>query len=118
MSQFKDWLRQANLIEVAIGLVIALAIADLVNSLVANLITPLIAAVGGKPDFSALNFTINDSKFFYGKFINALISFLIISLVMFYLAKFAMKLFKSAAAVPNEQTELLKSIDSKIGNLK
>ena len=115
LTEFKDWLRQANLIEVAIGLVIALAIADLVKSLVEDLVTPLIGAVAGKPDFRALTFTINKSEFFYGRFLNALITFLIVATVMFYLAKFALKLFKSAAAVPDEQTELLKSIDAKIG---
>ncbi len=115
LSEFKDWLRQANLIEVAIGLVLALALAKLVDSLVKNLITPIIAAIAGKPDFNALSFTIRDSVFKYGAFLNDLISFLTVALVMFYVAKFALKLFKSAAAVPDEQIELLKSIDAKIG---
>ena len=114
MSEFKDWLRQANLIEVAIGLVLALALADLVNSLVKNLVTPIIAAIGGKPDFNNLSFTVNKSVFHYGAFLNQLISFLVVATVMFFLAKFALKLFKSAAAVPDEQTELLKSIDAKL----
>ena len=114
LTEFKDWLRQANLIEVAIGLVLALALADLVNSLVKNLITPVIAAIAGKPDFSNLFFTVNKSEFRYGAFLTQLISFLTVALVMFYLAKFALKLFKSAAAVPDEQTELLKSIDAKL----
>jgi large conductance mechanosensitive channel len=47
-------------------------------------VTPLIAAIGGKPDFSTLSFTINNSKFLYGEFINALVAFLIIALVIYF----------------------------------
>jgi large conductance mechanosensitive channel len=52
---------------------------------VADLITPLIAAIGGNPDFSRLTFTINSSKFFYGSFVNALITFVVIAAVVFFL---------------------------------
>jgi large conductance mechanosensitive channel len=114
LAEFKGWLRQANLIEVAIALVLALALADLVTSLVKNLVSPLIGAIAGKQDFSNLTFTLNKSVFGYGAFITQLISFLTVATVMFFLAKFALKLFKSAAAVPDEQTELLKSIDAKL----
>jgi large conductance mechanosensitive channel len=46
--------------------------------------TPLIAAIGGEPDFSALSFTINESEFRYGDFINALIAFLVVATVLFF----------------------------------
>jgi large conductance mechanosensitive channel len=55
-----------------------------VTALVKDLITPLIAAIGGKPDFSALTFTVNGSKFLYGDFVNALISFLMISAAVYF----------------------------------
>ncbi len=58
--------------------------APLVTAFVASFITPLIAAIGGKPDFSALAFTINGSRFTYGAFFNALLSFLIIAAVIFF----------------------------------
>src|SRR4051794_25517765 len=53
--------------------------------MVSDLVTPLIAAIGGKPDFSALSFTIHGSTFRYGDFLNALLSFLIIAAVVFFL---------------------------------
>ncbi len=60
------------------------AFGAVVNALVADFITPLIGAIGGEPDFSALDFTINDSTFRYGDFINNLLSFLIIAAVVFF----------------------------------
>jgi large conductance mechanosensitive channel len=69
----------------AVGIVIGLAFAAVVTALVADLITPLIAAIGGQPDFSSLSFTINKSHFLYGSFLNALITFVVIAAVVFYL---------------------------------
>ncbi len=60
------------------------AFGALVTSLVANLITPIIAAIVGKPDFSNLTFTIHDSVFRYGSFLNALISFVSIAAAVFF----------------------------------
>ena len=64
---------------------LALAFTMVVNSLVEDLITPLIAAIFGKPDFSGLTFTINESTFRYGEFLNALIAFVLIAAVLFFL---------------------------------
>jgi large conductance mechanosensitive channel len=65
--------------------VIGTAFTAVVNSLVKSMITPLIAAIGGEPDFSDLTFTINGSVFRYGEFINALLTFLIVAAVLFFL---------------------------------
>jgi large conductance mechanosensitive channel len=69
----------------AVGIVIGVAFAALVTALVTDLITPLIAAIGGKPSFDDLSFTINGSHFLYGAFINALISFVVIAAAVFFL---------------------------------
>ena len=61
------------------------AFAAVVTSLVEDVITPLIAAVIGQPDFSGLSFTLNDSEVFYGRFINAVLSFVIIAAAIFYM---------------------------------
>jgi large conductance mechanosensitive channel len=82
---FRDFILRGNLVDLAVAVVIGAAFGALVTSFVANFITPLIAAIGGKPDFAALSFTINGSHFRYGLFINALISFLIIAGVVFFL---------------------------------
>jgi large conductance mechanosensitive channel len=65
--------------------VIGTAFTAVVNAFVADLITPLIAAVGGKANFGNLVFTINGSRFRYGDFLNALLTFLIVSAVVFFL---------------------------------
>ena len=85
LHEFKKFLLRGNLIDLAVAVVIGVAFGAVVASLVEDLLTPLIAAVGGQPDFSGLTFEINDSVFRYGEFINALVSFLIIAAVIFFL---------------------------------
>ena len=85
MKDFKEFLLRGNLVDMAVGIVIGVAFAALVTAFVADLITPLIAAIGGQPNFDNLSFTINGSHFLYGSFVNALISFLIIAAVIFFL---------------------------------
>jgi large conductance mechanosensitive channel len=85
MKDFKEFLLRGNLVDMAVGIVIGVAFAALVTAFVADLITPLLAAIGGKPNFADLSFRVNGSHFLYGSFINALISFLIIAAVIFFL---------------------------------
>jgi large conductance mechanosensitive channel len=85
MKDFRDFLLRGNLVDMAVGIVIGVAFTAVVTALVGDLITPLIAAIGGKPNFSALAFTVNGSHFLYGAFINALLTFLVIAAVVFFL---------------------------------
>ena len=85
LKEFRDFVLRGNVVELAIAVVIGAAFGALVTAFVASFVTPLIAAVGGKPDFSELAFTINGSRFTYGAFFNALLSFLIIAAVVFFL---------------------------------
>ena len=85
VKDFKEFLLRGNLVELAVAVVIGVAFAALIDAFVQDLITPLIAAIGGQQDFSALTFTINDSVFRYGHFLNQLISFLIIAAVVYFL---------------------------------
>ena len=85
MKDFKEFLLRGNLVDMAVGIVIGLAFAAVITALVADLVTPLIAAIGGNPDFSSLSFTINNSHFLYGAFINALITFVVVAAVIFFL---------------------------------
>ena len=84
LAEFREFVLRGNLVDLAIAVVLGAAFGALVTSFVANLVTPLIAAVGGQPDFSELTFTINSSQFRYGAFFNALLSFLIIAAVIFF----------------------------------
>lgn len=84
-QDFKQFLLRGNVIDLAVAVVIGAAFGAVVNALVADIITPIIAAIGGEPDFSALDFTLNDSRFTYGHFINAVISFVVIAAAVFFL---------------------------------
>jgi large conductance mechanosensitive channel len=82
---FKEFVLKGDVVALAVAVIIATAFGAVIASFVANVITPLIAAIGGQPDFGELDFTINGSRFQYGLFINALITFLIIAAVVFFL---------------------------------
>jgi large conductance mechanosensitive channel len=81
---FRAFLLRGNVVELAIAVVIGVAFTAVVTAFVKDLITPLIAAIGGKQNFSRLSFTINSSAFLYGDFINALLAFAVIAAVIYY----------------------------------
>ncbi|HXW18662.1 MAG TPA: large conductance mechanosensitive channel protein MscL [Candidatus Acidoferrales bacterium] len=82
---FKQFLLRGNVVDLAVGVVIGAAFGAVVTALVKDLLTPLIAAVVKAPDFSNLFFTVNGSKFLYGEFVNATISFVIIAAAVYFL---------------------------------
>ena len=84
MKGFKAFLLRGNVVDLAVAVVIAVAFGVVITAFVKDLVTPLIAALFGKPDFGALTFTINNSKFLYGDFINAVVSFVIIAAVIYF----------------------------------
>ena len=84
-KDFKEFVLKGDVVALAVAVIIATAFGAVIVAFVANIITPLLAAIGGQPDFSQLQFTINESQFFYGNFINAVITFLIIAAVVFFL---------------------------------
>ena len=84
MKDFKQFLLRGNVVDLAVGVVMGAAFGTVVSALVKDFITPLIAAMFGKPDFSKINFTINGSVFPVGDFINAVISFALIAVAVFF----------------------------------
>ena len=102
---FKDFLTGGNLIETAVALVMALAVVALVNALIADLITPLIGAIVGEPSFGALTFTINDSEFLYGDFINALITFASIGAAVYFFIVLPYQRYQERRGVSPETKE-------------
>jgi large conductance mechanosensitive channel len=84
MRGFKAFLLRGNVVDLAIAVVIGVAFGALITAFVKDVITPLIAALGGKPDFSALYFTVNNSRFLYGDFIDAVLAFVIIAAVIYF----------------------------------
>jgi len=85
LKGFRDFILRGNVVDLAVAVVIGAAFGAVVTALVADIITPLIAAIGGKPDFGNLTFTIHKSKFKYGDFINAIVSFLIIAAAIYFI---------------------------------
>lgn len=84
LREFKQFVMRGNVVDLAVAVVIGTAFAAVVAAFVADIITPLIAAIFGKQDFGNLSFTINNSKFLYGDFINALITFLSVAAAIFF----------------------------------
>ena len=84
LKEFREFILRGNVVDLAVAVVIGAAFGAVVTAFVADFVTPLIAAIGGQPDFARLKFTINDSVFKYGHFFNAVVSFLIIGAVIFF----------------------------------
>ncbi len=83
-KEFKTFLLRGNMVDLAVAFVIGAAFGAVIAALVKDLITPLIAALFGKPDFSGLTFTLNNSVFRYGDFFNAVLSFILIAAAVFF----------------------------------
>jgi len=120
LKGFRDFILRGNVIDLAVAVVIGGAFGSIVKALVEGIITPLIGALGGQPNFSRLSFTINNSKFLVGDFLNALISFLIISTVIYFVVvlptnSIIKKLKGKTQANPNEKIcpECLSAIPNK-----
>lgn len=84
LKGFKQFILRGNVVDLSVGVVIGAAFSAVVTSLVANILTPIIGAIVKTPDFSSLMFTINGSKFMYGNFLNALISFIIVAATIYF----------------------------------
>jgi large conductance mechanosensitive channel len=93
LKEFRAFLLRGNAVDLAIAVVIGAAFGAVVAALVKDLLTPLIAAIFGTHDFSRLSFRINGSVFAYGDFLNAVLSFVIVAAVVFFLVVKPMMLF-------------------------
>jgi large conductance mechanosensitive channel len=97
LVEFKEFISRGNLVDLAVAVVIGTAFAALVKSFVDNLITPIIAAIFGQANFGDLTFTINGSHFYYGLFINALITFISVAAAIFFFVVKPMNLWTERA---------------------
>jgi large conductance mechanosensitive channel len=84
LKEFKQFVLRGNVVDLAVGVVIGAAFGAVATSLTKDILTPLIAAIVGEQDFSALKFVINGSKFTYGSFINAVIAFVLVAAALFF----------------------------------
>ena len=95
---FKEFVLRGNVLDLAVAVVVGGAFGAIVNAMVKDLVTPLIGAVVGKPDFSALVVTINGSQFLIGDFLNAIISFLLIAVAVYFFIVVPVNALKARAA--------------------
>ena len=115
MKDLKDFLLRGNGVGLAVAVIIGVAFGAVVLSFTQDILMQIIGGIFGQPDFSSLTLKVGDIVLYYGKFLNALINFLIIGTVMFFVVRGFEKLFppKEAGAteldVLEEIRELLKS---------
>jgi large conductance mechanosensitive channel len=106
LKGFGQFLMRGNVVDLAVAVVIGAAFGAIVTALVKDLITPLIAAIVGKPDFSAIAFTINNSRFAVGDFINALVAFLLVAAAIYYFVVAPMNAMTARFQKPDETLKL------------
>ena len=110
---FKDFILRGNVIELAVAVVMGAAFGAIVNALVQDIIMPLITAIFGKQDYNSLVITLNKSQIFYGKFITAVIAFLLIAIAVYFFIVMPINHFEKARKrkqglpeIPSQETEL------------
>ena len=108
LKEFKQFLFRGNVIDLAVGVVIGAAFGAVVNALVSDFLTPLVAAIAKIPDFSGFSFTINGSKFMFGHLINAIVSFLIVAVAIFFFVIKPMNIF-----IKRSQNKSIKEVTTK-----
>ncbi len=101
LKGFRDYLFRGNVVDLAVAVVIGGAFGSIVTSLVKDIVTPIIGAIGGQPDFSNIYFTVNNSKFMIGNFLNSVISFVMIAGVIYFVVIVPMN--KIMAAMKKEE---------------
>lgn len=109
-SEFKAFALQGNLLELAIAFILGVAFAAVVNSLVNDVLMNIVAAVAGKPDFSNLSFSIGDGVIRYGRFLTALVTFLIIAFVLFLIVRAMQRVTRPRPAERTDCPHCLSSI--------
>ena len=116
MSGFRKFLLRGNLVDLAVAVIIGTAFGTLIVALTKDFITPLLAAIGGKPDFGSLSFVVNKSHFHYGDFIDAVIAFVILAAVLYFLVVLPygklMERFKPTPAEPQPTKECPECLSS------
>lgn len=114
LTDFKKFLFRGNVMDLAVAVVVGTAFTALVKALVADILTPIIALIFGEPNFANLSFTINNSHFAYGDFINNVITFLTVAAAMFFLVVTPINALMSRRAKEDPDTKQCPECDSAI----
>ena len=105
MNEFKEFLKQGNVVDLAVAVIIGGAFGAIITSLVDDILMPLIGVLLGKIDFSALSIQVGDAAILYGSFIQAIVNFILIALVIFLIVKFYNNLQKAEPEEPEPPSE-------------
>jgi large conductance mechanosensitive channel len=108
LDGFKKFILRGNVVDMAVGVVIGAAFGGVVTALTKDLLTPLIAAVVGKPDFSAVSFMINGTPFPVGDFINAVVAFLLVASAIYFFVVAPLNALMARLNPPKETTPTTK----------
>src|SRR6476620_8436980 len=114
LKDFKNFLFRGNLLDLATAVILGTAFGAVVASFVKDVITPIIAAIGGQPDFSSLYIKLGDGRLAYGNFLNTLISFVIIAGVMYLILKAATRAQKLRATTDEPDEDALPPSDEAV----
>ena len=87
MKEFKEFISKGNVMQMAVGIIIGSAFTAIITSLNQDILTPLLGLILGQVDFSALAVTVGSASVAYGKFIQAIITFLITAFALFWVIK-------------------------------
>ena len=85
MDGFKKFLLRGNVVDLAVAVLIGASFGAVITAFTRDIITPLLAAIGGQPNFGALHFTVNKSRFLYGDLLNFIIAFIILAAIIYFL---------------------------------
>ena len=122
-TEFKEFAMGGNLVETGVALVMALALAAVINSLVENVLMPIVGIIFGEPSFDSLTWTVNGSVILYGSFITALVSFVAIAFAVYFFIVKPYNAYKERVAsgeeeepaAPPEDITLLREIRDSLG---
>jgi large conductance mechanosensitive channel len=110
LQDLKKFLLRGNVIDLAVAVIIGIAFGLVVSSLVNDVIMPVIGAIFGKPNFNDLTVNIGDGVVAYGKFITAVVNFLIIGTVLFFIVRAVQQLFRREEEKKPSEVDLLTDI--------
>ena len=118
LKEFRDFALRGNVVELAVAIVIGTAFTQLVQVFVAAFVSPLISMFAGKTGLVDLRFSVNSAEFLYGAFLQAVITFVTIAVVVFFLVVKPMNFLMArvrrgeepASEAPAEDIVLLREI--------
>jgi large conductance mechanosensitive channel len=111
LAEFKDFLNQGNVVMIAVALVMALFVADIVNAIIEGVIMPIVSAIAGKQNFEEIGFDLGDARISIGLVIQAIVIFIIVAFVLFWIVKAYNRFAKSPEAGPTDVDLLIEIRD-------